>query len=99
MSKSTSAYLVAGKITNIGDSPAHNIRVMVSFFLEDGMMIDAVETSANPRDLNPQEVANFEASPTYVPQQFISSYDITAESDEYTIVSEFPLTVILILVM
>jgi len=84
--------VITGVLENKGDITANMIRVMATLYDRDGNVLTVSETYTKPDFLRAGDNATF-IIPVHEKHQSIHAvdYSITAESDEYVTVPEFPL--------
>jgi len=90
---------VVGEIGNIGVYPTTWVKVYATFYDTAGKVIDYGFDYTNPHDLNVGEKASFEILLVSERASLVDSYELTAESDQYAIVPEFPSVIIALLSM
>ena len=83
---------IVGTVTNQGEITANMINVVATLYDRDGNVITVSKTQTQPDFLKPGD-ENFFLVPVFDKKQAsnVVDYTITAESDEYTVVPEFPL--------
>jgi len=83
---------IVGTITNQGEITANMINVVAILYDRDGNVVTVSKTQTQPDFLKPGD-ENFFLMPVFDKKQAsnVVDYTITAESDEYTVVPEFPL--------
>ena len=83
---------IVGTITNQGEITANMINVVATLYDRDGNVVTVSKTQTQPDFLKPGD-ENFFLVPVFDKKQasYVVDYTITAESDEYTVVPEFPL--------
>ena len=83
---------IVGTVTNQGEITANMINVVATLYDRDGNVITVSKTQTQPDFLKPGD-ENFLLVPIFDKKQAsnVVDYTITAESDEYTVVPEFPL--------
>ena len=83
---------IVGTITNQGEITANMINVVATLYDRDGNVVTVSKTQTQPDFLKPGD-ENFFLMPVFDKKQAsnVVDYTITAESDEYTVVPEFPL--------
>ena len=83
---------IVGTITNQGEITANMINVVATLYDRDGNVVTVSKTQTQPDFLKPGD-ENFFLVPVFDKKQAsnVVDYTITAESDEYTVVPEFPL--------
>jgi len=83
---------IIGTVTNQGEITANMINVVATLYDRDGNVITVSKTQTQPDFLKPGD-ENFFLVPIFDKKQAsnVVDYTITAESDEYTVVPEFPL--------
>jgi len=84
--------IITGILENKGDITANMIRVVATLYDRDGNVVTVSEIYTKPDFLRAGDTSNF-IIPFYEKSQSIKAfeYSITAESDEYVTVPEFPL--------
>jgi hypothetical protein len=86
----TSFLHVTGGIENIADTTATNIRVVATFYDQQGNVVGCAYAYAEPKDLDPNQNASFDITLMYPSRTpYVKSYQLTAESSEYTLIPEF----------
>jgi len=83
---------IVGTITNQGEITANMINVVAILYDRDGNVVTVSKTQTQPDFLKPGD-ENFFLMPIFDKKQALNvvDYTISAESDEYTVVPEFPL--------
>ena len=83
---------IVGTITNQGEITANMINVVATLYDRDGNVVTVSKTQTQPDFLKPGD-ENFFLVPVFDKKQAsnVVDYTISAESDEYTVVPEFPL--------
>lgn len=82
---------VEGEIKNIGADAATGVKVAATFYDAKDTVVAAAVTHSKPRNLDPNENANFDIILIYTSRvDLVTSYSLTAESDQYAIVPEYP---------
>jgi len=83
---------IVGTITNQGEITANMINVVATLYDRDGNVVTVSKTQTQPDFLKPGD-ENFFLVPVFDKKQasIVVDYTISAESDEYTVVPEFPL--------
>ena len=83
---------IIGTITNQGEITANMINVVATLYDRDGNVVTVSKTQTQPDFLKPGD-ENFFLMPIFDKKQALNvvDYTISAESDEYTVVPEFPL--------
>lgn len=85
-------FHVTGEIKNIGTATANYVEVIGTFYDAEGTVVYAFSANPEPRILEPNQKASFELVVGDKSRaDLISSYELTAESEEYAIIPEFPL--------
>ena len=92
--------VITGILENKGTSTANMIRVVATLYDRDGNVLTVSELYTKPDFLRAGDSSNF-IIPFHEKYQSINAvdYSITAESDEYVIVPEFPLGTGLLLIV
>jgi len=90
---------LVGEIKNIGVYPTTYVEVIATFYDNTGKVVDCDFTFSNPNDLKADQKASFEITLISDRVPLVDSYELTAESDQYAIVPEFPSFLILPLFM
>jgi hypothetical protein len=88
---STGAFHVAGEIKNTGTATSTSTEVYATFYDQTGKVVDASFALTNPDTVAPGSTSPFDITSmdsTRVP--LISSYSLTAESNEYELTSTNP---------
>ena len=91
---------VVGEIKNIATGPANFVEVIATFYDSTGKVVASDFTYSNPSDLNGSQTASFELilmAEERVP--LIASYALTADSQQFSMVPEFPSIIVLPLFM
>lgn len=85
-------FAIIGTVTNQGEITANMINVVATLYDRDGNVVTVSKTQTQPDFLKPGD-ENFFLVPVFDKKQAsnVVDYTITAESDEYTVVPEFPL--------
>lgn len=86
---------IVGEIKNIETGTANYVKVISTFYDDAGNVVDAEFTYSDPSDLEPGQKAPFEILLSDDRTPYVSFYELTAESTQYTIVPEFSLTITL----
>ena len=81
---------VVGEIKNIGVYPTTYVEVIATFYDNTGKVVECGFTFSNPSDLEADQKAPFEIILMSDRVPLVDSYEITAESDQYAVVPEFP---------
>jgi len=84
---------IVGETKNIGDQSATNVKVITTFYDEAGNVEDCEFAFSDPDELAPSQTAQFKIVLTrigIVPS--LGSYGLTAESDQYAVITEFQST-------
>jgi len=83
---------IVGTVTNQGEITANMINVVATLYDRDGNVVTVSKTQTQPDFLKPGD-ENFFLVPVFDKKQALDvvDYTISAESDEYTVVPEFPL--------
>ena len=83
---------IVGTISNKGEITANMIKVVATLYDRDGNVITVLKTQTQPDFLEPDD-KNFFILPIFDKDHAsrMVDYNISAESDEYTVVPEFPL--------
>ena len=83
---------IVGTVTNQGEITANMINVVATLYDRDGNVVTVSKTQTQPDFLKPGD-ENFFLVPVFDKKQAsnVVDYTITAESDEYSVVPEFPL--------
>jgi hypothetical protein len=92
---------VAGEVRNIATGEASNIKVVVTCYDKEGNVTATAKIRLDPEQpifLNPGQATPFDIRLSADRTQFIATYSVTAESDEYALVPEFPLVMSILLV-
>lgn len=81
---------IVGEIKNTGASTATFVQVAAACYDESGTVVASAFTFSDPYDLAPDQVAPFEVLVLDEDQvDLVTSYSLTAESEQYAIVPEF----------
>ena len=85
-------FAIVGTVANQGEITANMINVVATLYDRDGNVVTVSKTQTQPDFLKPGD-ENFFLVPVFDKKQALSvvDYTISAESDEYTVVPEFPL--------
>ncbi|MCZ2807725.1 MAG: FxLYD domain-containing protein [Candidatus Bathyarchaeota archaeon] len=89
---------IVGEIQNIGTEPTTQITVAASFYGASGLVGTA--STSIPSTLDPGENATFSIALEYsdlVPE--VESYALTAQSQEYAVIPEFPMWISMLLIL
>ncbi|HDQ06954.1 MAG TPA: hypothetical protein ENN36_09600 [Candidatus Bathyarchaeota archaeon] len=82
---------VTGEIRNTGSTTATDVKVHATFYDSEGTVVGRNEESAEPTTLSPDQTGTFDIQLIYAHQiEKVASYSLTAESEEYALVPEFP---------
>ena len=83
---------IVGTVTNQGEITANMINVVATLYDRNGNVVTVSKTQTQPDFLKPGD-ENFFLVPVFDKKQAtnVVDYSISAESDEYTVVPEFPL--------
>ena len=83
---------ISGTIENKGEITANMINVVATLYDRDGNVVTVSKTQTQPDFLKPGD-ENFFLVPVFDKKQAVDivDYTLSAESDEYTVVPEFPL--------
>jgi hypothetical protein len=90
----TNSLHVVGEVRNIATGEASNIKVVVTCYDKEGNVTAAALIHLDqeqPIILNPGQATQFDISLSADRTQYITTYSLTAESNEYALVPEFPL--------
>jgi len=91
---------IVGQIKNTAAAIATYVKAIVTFYNSTGNVVAAILTFSNPEHLNAGQTAPFEAILVYTNRvPLVASYALTAESQQYAIVPEFPSIMVLPLFM
>ena len=91
---------VVGEIKNIETGAATYVKVMATFYNSTGNVVATAFTYSDPSDIDPGQTAPFEVLLIYTNRvPLVATYALTAESNQYAMVSEFPSITILPLFM
>lgn len=96
----TGSMHVVGEIKNIGTITATYVKIIATFYDSEGKVVATDFTYADPHDIEPNQVAPFDVLLIHknrVP--LVESYALTAESNQYAVIPEFPSLIILPLFM
>jgi hypothetical protein len=80
---------VVGEIQNIGSTRATYIKIVTTYYDGTGTVVAAGFASSVPSDLDPAQKGSFDVLLSSDRVPFVSSYEITAESSQYSLVPEF----------
>lgn len=84
-------FHVTGEIKNIGTETATEVTVCTTFYDSEGTVIGRDWGEVEPTDLEPNQTATFDSTLIYSELiEQVASYSITAESENYALVPEFP---------
>lgn len=86
---------VVGEIKNIGVYPTTYVEVIATFYDNTGKVVGCGFTFSNPSDFEADQKASFEIILMSDRVPLVDSYEITAESDQYAVIPEFPSFLIL----
>jgi hypothetical protein len=82
---------VVGEIKNIATGDATYVKVIATFYNSTGHVVGTAFTYSDPSDLSPGQKAPFEVLLIYKNRvSLVATYTLTAESNQYAMVSEFP---------
>jgi len=83
---------ITGEIKNTQTKTAHNVKVIVTCYDEQGKVVAATQTELDPEEnyLNPNETKPFELIIGYERAPLVYTYELAAESTEYAVVPEMP---------
>jgi len=81
---------IVGEIKNIGSVRATYVKVIATCYDEAGKVVDADFIYSDPSDIDPNQKAPFEILVTSERVPYVDMYELTAESNQYTLVPEFP---------
>jgi len=90
---------VVGEIQNIGSTRATYVRIIATYYDGTGKVVAAEFTSSVPSDLDPTQKAPFDVLLSSDRVPYVSRYEITAESSQYSLVPEFGSSVVPFLFM
>lgn len=91
---------VVGEIKNIEIGTATYVKVMATFYNSTGNVVATAFTYSDPSDIDPGQKAPFEVLLIYTNRVLlVATYALTAESNQYAMVSEFPSILIQSLLM
>ena len=92
--------VITGVLENKGDITANMVKVVATLYDRDGNVVTVSETYTKPDFLRAGDDSNF-IIPFHEKSQSIHAvdYSVTAESDEYVVVPEFPLGTGLLLII
>jgi hypothetical protein len=96
----TGSMHIVGEIKNIGTMTATYVKIIATFYDSEGEVVATDFTFADPHDIEPDQKAPFDmilTEKSRVP--LVESYALTAESNQYAVVPEFPSFLILPLFM
>ncbi|MEM2337894.1 MAG: FxLYD domain-containing protein [Candidatus Bathyarchaeia archaeon] len=84
--------VVTGSIKNIAQNTAHSVKVIAAFYNATGYVVATSYAYLSSQDLGSNEIESFQMvlSSSTGRVQLVSSYSLTAESLEYSVVPEFP---------
>jgi len=81
---------VVGEIKNIETGTANYVKVIATYYDEAGNVVAAAFTYSDPSDIEPGQKAPFEILLSDERTPYVVSYKLTAESNQYTLIPEFP---------
>jgi hypothetical protein len=82
---------VTGEIKNTGSATANEVMVSATFYDSEGTVVGRDWEYAEPENLSPDQTGTFDVELIYSGQiAKVASYSLTAESQEYSLVPEFP---------
>lgn len=83
---------VTGEIKNIGTETATEVIVCATFYDSEGTVIGRDTEDVDPTTLSPEGIGTFDITLIY-PEliEQVASYSLTAESENYALVPEFPI--------
>jgi hypothetical protein len=82
---------VVGEIKNVETSTATFVKIIATFYNSSGHVVATDFTYSDPHDIDPNQTAPFQLLLIYANRvPLIASYALTAESNQYALVSEFP---------
>jgi len=82
---------VVGEIKNVETSTATFVKIIATFYNSSGHAVATDFTYSDPYDINPSQTAPFQLLLIYANRvPLIASYALTAESNQYALVPEFP---------
>ena len=91
---------VVGEIKNIADGDATYVKVIATFYNSTGHVVATDFTYSDPSNLSPGQKAPFEILLVYTNRvPLVATYALTAESNQYAMVSEFSSALIMSLLM
>ena len=80
---------VNGTVKNGGTSMANAVKVVATFYNSNGTVVGEAYRITKPNFLDPDQSVDFDIKLSYLhPATLVASYDLTAESTEYTLVPE-----------
>jgi hypothetical protein len=94
----TGSMLINGTLENIGQIATTNIKIVATYYDEKGEVVAATMKHLDLEDpLPPSQTIQFEILLTDERAQFAHTYELIAESHEYSMVPEFSLPVAILL--
>jgi len=92
---------ITGEIKNIADKRAHNVEVIATFYDSNGKVVAAISHDVDPEmpRLDPNETKSFEIILESDRARYTATYELTAESNEYTIIPELPIWALIIIIL
>lgn len=93
-------YVIEGEIKNTGDTTTTFVTVFATFYNSTGHVVAIAGDYANPHTIDAGNTSQFEIVQDWSQRNpLISEYTLTAESEEYAIVPEFPFLLIPLMAM
>ncbi|MCW4016042.1 MAG: FxLYD domain-containing protein [Candidatus Bathyarchaeota archaeon] len=82
---------ITGEIKNTADSNANSVMVCATFYDSTGTVVGRSWEYADPSDMAPNQTGTFDVQLIYEEQiEKVASYSLSAESEEYSVIPEFP---------
>jgi len=86
---------IDGQVKNIRTTTATDVMVAATFYDSYGWVTGVSSSSSVPSNINPNQVASFNLTFMQLDLfSYITRYSLTAESNEYEIIPEFPINMI-----
>jgi len=85
---------IIGQIKNVASEKASNVKVIGTFYNQAGDVVAATLTHLDPEapsDIDPGQTKPFEILLSEERTRHVATYELTAESTQYAIISEFPI--------
>jgi hypothetical protein len=84
---------IHGNLTNLGDETLVNAKVTVTCYDNSSHVVAAAYTHLDPEptgDINPNQTVLFEIQLSKERVQYVETYVLAAESNQYAMIAEFP---------